>query len=105
MPVLGGFHIEDIDAVELHPWPRLAETGGYLNLDNSDVDNDCYIAEITGNKSLASPKNMFEQSVFVVKCGGTMVASFAEKFCCAPFGGLLLAFTARQTATLTILAE
>lgn len=63
MPVPGGFHIEEINAVELHPWPRLEGWGVYLILDATERVNHCYIAEIDGGKSLAPQKRMFEQLV------------------------------------------
>lgn len=44
MPVPGGFHIEEINAVELHPWPRLEGWGVYLILDATERVNHCYIA-------------------------------------------------------------
>jgi len=46
VPVVRGFHIEDINSMELHSWARLGGRGVYLNLDGSEGVNDCYIAEI-----------------------------------------------------------
>ena len=68
VPVVRGFHIEDINSMELYYWARLGGRGVYLNLDGSEGVNDCYIAEIAAGESLDPQKHMFEQLICVV-CG------------------------------------
>jgi hypothetical protein len=70
IPVIRGFHIEDICQVELHPWERIGARGVYLNLEGSEGVNDCYICEIAPGRSLNPQKHMFEQLIFVVSGRG-----------------------------------
>ena len=46
VPAVRGFHVEDINTVELYPWERVGARGVYLNLEGSEGVNDCYICEI-----------------------------------------------------------
>ena len=66
VPAVRGFHIEDINRVELYPWARMGGRGVYLNLDGSEGVNDCYVCEIASGKSLEPQKHMFEELVYVV---------------------------------------
>jgi len=66
VPAVRGFHIENINRVDLYPWPRIGARGVYLNLDGSEGVNDCYIVEIAPGKSLIPQKHMFEQLIYVV---------------------------------------
>ena len=66
VPAVCGFHIEDINATELHPWARMGGRGVYLNLEGSEGINDCYICEIAPGKSLDLQKHMFEELIYVV---------------------------------------
>lgn len=70
IPAVTGFHLEDINNVELYPWPRTAGRGVYLNLDGSEGVNDCYICEIPAGKSLEPQRHMFEALVYVVSGRG-----------------------------------
>jgi oxalate decarboxylase/phosphoglucose isomerase-like protein (cupin superfamily) len=70
VPAVRGFHIEDINGVELHSWARMGGRGVYLNLEGSEGVNDCYICEIPPAKSLEPQKHMFEELVFVVSGRG-----------------------------------
>jgi mannose-6-phosphate isomerase-like protein (cupin superfamily) len=70
VPAVEGFHIENINEVELHPWARVGGRGVYLNLEGSEGVNDCYICEIAPGQSLAPQKHMFEALVYVVSGRG-----------------------------------
>jgi mannose-6-phosphate isomerase-like protein (cupin superfamily) len=70
VPAVRGFHIEDINTVELHPWARVGGRGVYLNLDGAEGVNDCYICEIAPGKSLEAQKHMFEALIYVVSGRG-----------------------------------
>ena len=70
VPAVTGFHVEDINSVELYPWPRIAGRGVYLNLDGSEGVNDCYICEIPAGKALEPQRHMFEALVYVVSGRG-----------------------------------
>ncbi len=70
LPALRGFHIEDINSVELYPWARMGGRGVYLNLDGSEGVNDCYISEIAPGKSHEAQRHMFEELIYVVSGRG-----------------------------------
>ena len=70
VPAVRGFHIEDINTVELFPWSRVGGRGVYLNLDGAEGVNDCYICEIAPGQSLAPQKHMFEALIYVVSGRG-----------------------------------
>jgi hypothetical protein len=70
VPTVRGFHVEDINAVELFPWARVGGRGVYLNLDGSEGVDDCYICEIAPGKSLERQKHLFECLVYVVSGRG-----------------------------------
>jgi len=70
VPAVRGFHVEDINAVELFPWARVGGRGVYLNLDGSEGVDDCYICEIAPGKSLERQKHLFECLVYVVSGRG-----------------------------------
>ena len=70
VPALGGFHIEDINHVDLSPWPRVGGRGVYLNLEGSEGVNNCYVCEIAPGKSLEPQKHMFEALIYVVSGHG-----------------------------------
>jgi mannose-6-phosphate isomerase-like protein (cupin superfamily) len=70
IPAVRGFHIENIKAVDLHPWARVGGRGVYLNLDGAEGVTDCYICEIAPGKSLEAQKHMFEALIYVVSGRG-----------------------------------
>jgi predicted metal-dependent enzyme (double-stranded beta helix superfamily) len=70
VPALGGFHVEDINHVDLSPWPRVGGRGVYLNLEGSEGVNNCYISEIAPGKSLEPQKHMFEALIYVASGHG-----------------------------------
>ena len=70
VPAIRAFHIEDICATELYPWPRLDGKGVYLNLEGTEGVDDCYICEISPGKALAPQRHLFEALVFVVSGRG-----------------------------------
>jgi hypothetical protein len=70
LPALRGFHIDDINALELHPWARTGGRGLYLNLEGSEGINDCFVAEIAPGKSLEPQRHMFKALIYVVSGRG-----------------------------------
>jgi mannose-6-phosphate isomerase-like protein (cupin superfamily) len=70
VPAVRAFHIEDICAAELYPWPRLDGRGVYLNLEGTEGVDDCYICEIAPGKALAPQRHLFEALIFVVSGRG-----------------------------------
>jgi oxalate decarboxylase/phosphoglucose isomerase-like protein (cupin superfamily) len=70
IPAVPGFHVEDINALQLFPWPRMGGNGVYLNLYGSEGVNDCYVLEIPPRKAAEPQKHMFEQLIYVVSGSG-----------------------------------
>ena len=48
-PVIGGFYIEDLNTVQLGPWPRKGDsiTGAFINLDGTGGVNDMHLVDNT----------------------------------------------------------
>src|ERR1041385_5450284 len=63
VPTVRGFHVEDINAVELFPWARVGGRGVYLNLDGSEGVDNCYICE-TRRASRSSGKSTYSSVWF-----------------------------------------
>lgn len=64
--VIPGHHVPDLRAVPLKAWAR---TGGFvcfINHDDSDRSNDCYVTEIPPAGSLAARRHMHELMLYVL---------------------------------------
>ena len=62
IPVVTGFAVDDLRAVEVKPWARLDCLGTYINLDGTGDTNDAYVAEIEPGKKMAPEKHIFEKT-------------------------------------------
>ena len=56
LPVIRGFHIDDLKRVELAPWKRKGGLGAYVNLEGTGGTNDAYVVEIGPGGSLKPEK-------------------------------------------------
>jgi quercetin dioxygenase-like cupin family protein len=70
IPVVTGFHIEDVHDLPLEPWERTGGRGTFINLANQSVD-DAYLCEIAPSESLRPQRHLFEEVVYVVEGRGT----------------------------------
>ncbi len=70
LPVIRGFHINDLKDVELAPWKRKGGNGAYINLDGTGGTNDSYIVEIPAGGNLKPEKYLFEEVIFVLSGRG-----------------------------------
>lgn len=74
VPVLGGFHIEDLNQVELSPWAWKGGNGVILDLEGTDDTSDSYICEIPPGGHLNPMKHCYEEMVYVTSGrGGTKI--------------------------------
>ena len=74
IPVITGFAIEDLRAVEVKPWARLNCLGTYINLDGAGDTNDAYVAEIPPGGKMAPERHIFEKNIYVLEGrGATLV--------------------------------
>ena len=70
IPVIRGFHINDLKEVELAAWNRKGGLGTYINLEGTGGTNDAYVVEIEPGASLEPEKCLFEELVYVVSGRG-----------------------------------
>ena len=74
IPVITGFAVDDLRAVEVLPWARLDCLGTYINLDGAGATNDAYVAEIEPGKKMAPERHIFEKNIYVLDGrGATLV--------------------------------
>jgi len=70
LPIIRGFHIDDLKTVEVQPWARKDAKGAYLNLEGTGDTNDAYICEIAPGKATAPQRHLYEEVIFVVSGRG-----------------------------------
>ena len=70
IPVIRGFHVDDLRTVKLEPWDRLGGLGVFINLFGDYATNDAYLCEISPGKNLKPQKHLFEEIVFVLSGAG-----------------------------------
>lgn len=70
IPAIGGFSVEDIRKVSLGPWKRKGGRGCFVNLEGTELINDCYICEIEPGGNLKPQKHLFEEIIYVVSGRG-----------------------------------
>ena len=70
IPVVRGFHVEDVHDLPLEPWARMGGRGTFINLAEQHVD-DAYVVEIPPSESLQPQRHLYEEVVFVLEGRGT----------------------------------
>jgi len=70
IPVVKGFHIQDLKTVPVYPWPRKGGKGVFINMDGTGDSNDSYICEIPPGGSLTPQKHLYEEVIYVVSGRG-----------------------------------
>ena len=70
IPIVTGFFVEDLNTVEVAPWPRVGGNGAYVDLDGNAHTNDAYVCEIPPSKSLNPERHMFEKLIYVLSGRG-----------------------------------
>ena len=70
LPVVRGFHIDDLKEVNLSPWKRRGGLGTYINLEGTGGTNDAYVVEIGPGASLKPEKYLFEELIYVLSGRG-----------------------------------
>ncbi len=69
IPVVKGYAVEDVSAVELKPWARMGGRGSFINLSEQEMD-DAYVVEIEPGGNLEPQGNLFEEIVYVTRGRG-----------------------------------
>jgi quercetin dioxygenase-like cupin family protein/oxalate decarboxylase/phosphoglucose isomerase-like protein (cupin superfamily) len=70
VPVVGGFYIEDLNSMELAPWPRKGGRGAILNLEGTGGVNDAHVVEIRPGASSPPERHLYEAMVYVLSGRG-----------------------------------
>ncbi len=71
VPVVRGFHVEDVNTMELGPWPRKGGLGTYINIEGGGRLTDAYVSEIPPGASLNPEKHLFEEVIYILKGMGS----------------------------------
>jgi hypothetical protein len=71
IPVVGGFHIEDLRAVDLAPWDWKGGRGAFLDMEGTEDTNDSYLLELGAGGSSNPMKHLYEEFVYVLTGRGS----------------------------------
>jgi mannose-6-phosphate isomerase-like protein (cupin superfamily) len=71
IPVVTGFSVPELKAVEVAPWPRLDARGAYIRLTGSEDTNTAYMLEIAPGGATAPERHLYEECMFVVAGRGS----------------------------------
>ncbi|KIF71210.1 ethanolamine ammonia lyase-activating protein [Streptomyces sp. AcH 505] len=69
--IVPGFHIPDLRAVPLKPWPMTGGDGCFINHDDSDRSNDCYVSRIPPGGNLHRVRHLHEVMTYVLAGRGS----------------------------------
>ena len=64
--VVRGFHVPDLNAVEVTSWSRTGALGARIALDGTAQTNDAYICEIPPTCRLKPQRHLFEELMYVL---------------------------------------
>lgn len=78
LPVVRGFHVEDLRALPLEPWARMGGRGTFINLSEQTVD-DVYVCEIAPGESLRPQRHLYEEIVYVLEGRGATMLRQGER--------------------------
>jgi oxalate decarboxylase/phosphoglucose isomerase-like protein (cupin superfamily) len=78
IPVVRGFAVEDLHAVEVAPWPRKGGRGSFINLEGTGGINDAYVCEIPPGGSLNPQRQLFEEMIYVLDGNGSTAVWYDE---------------------------
>ncbi|MDO8636113.1 MAG: cupin domain-containing protein, partial [Dehalococcoidia bacterium] len=70
IPIVRGYHIEDLKKVPVKPWSRKGGLGTFINLEGAEQADDAYICEIPPGGSLKPQKHLFEEMIVILQGRG-----------------------------------
>jgi oxalate decarboxylase/phosphoglucose isomerase-like protein (cupin superfamily) len=70
IPVIRGFHVEDLRTVEVKPWARKGGKGVFIDLEGTGGTNDAYVCEIPAGGTLEPQRHLYEEVIYVLKGRG-----------------------------------
>jgi gentisate 1,2-dioxygenase len=69
LPIVRGFHVEDVAALPLAPWERMGGRGTFINLSEQEMD-DAYVFELAPRASSRPQRHLFEEIIYVLRGRG-----------------------------------
>jgi quercetin dioxygenase-like cupin family protein len=80
IPVVRGFHVPDLNAIEVAPWPRKGVLGARIALDGTAQTNDAYVCDIPPRGRAQPQRHLFEELIYVLRGrGATSVWNEVER--------------------------
>ena len=70
VPVIVDFAFEDLNTVELGPWPRKGGKGAIINIPNNFLPNDGHLVEIAPGGKSEPEHHLYEETMYVVSGRG-----------------------------------
>lgn len=70
IPVIKGFHVQDLRSVPLAPWARKGGLGAFINLEGAEQLDDAYLCEILPKACLKPQRHLFEEVIFILSGQG-----------------------------------
>jgi quercetin dioxygenase-like cupin family protein len=71
VPVVTGFYIDDLNALELGPWARKGGSGAIVNLEGTGGVNDMHVVEIAPGGQSEPERHLYEAMIYVLSGRGS----------------------------------
>src|SRR5487761_1026046 len=79
VPVIVDFAFEDLNQIELGPWPRKGGKGAIINIPYPDLHNDSHVVEIRPGGQSEPEHHMYEEMVYIISGRGATTVWTDEK--------------------------
>jgi quercetin dioxygenase-like cupin family protein len=71
LPVVRGFHVQDLRTVEVKPWGRKGGRGAFIDMEGTGGTNAAYVCEIPPAGKLAPQRHLYEEVIYVLTGRGS----------------------------------
>ena len=71
VPLVSGFYIQDLNALELGPWPRKGGSGAIVNLEGTGGVNDMHVVELASGRASEPERHLYEEMVYILSGRGS----------------------------------
>lgn len=71
IPVVTGFHVDDLREVEVQPWDWKGGRGAFLDLEGTEETNDSYILELAPGGQSLPMRHVYEELVYIIEGRGS----------------------------------
>ena len=79
VPVIVDYAFEDLNAIELGPWPRKGGRGAIINIPNNFLRTDSHVVEIRPGGKSEPERHLYEEVVYVISGRGATSVWLDEK--------------------------